>query len=115
MDKVIPEDIIKNAFTDDHSLRKPFPTSDTQKEKWTKEKLENTFATIKSWMDQLRLKLNGDKTKYITFGSRTQLWKVSSLPLIAGNDVTKMSFDVKYLGVTQHHENKESHVKLHMH
>ena len=46
----------------------------------------------------MRLKLNADKTKYITFGSRIQLQKVSSSPLIAGNDVIQMSSDVKYLG-----------------
>ena len=70
MDKVIPEDIIINGFTNDHSLRKSFPASDRQKEKCTKEKLKATFATIKSWMDQMRLKLNADKTEYITFGSQ---------------------------------------------
>ena len=45
-----------------------------------------------------RLKLNADKTEYITFGSRSQLWKVSSSPQMAGNDVIQMSSDVKYLG-----------------
>ena len=58
IDKVVPEDIIINGFADDHSLRKSFPASDTQKEKCNKEKLEATFGTIKSLMDQMRLKLN---------------------------------------------------------
>ena len=79
-------------------LRKSFPASDTQKEKCTKEKLETTFATIKSWIEQMRLNLNANKTEYITFGSRIQLQKVSSSPLIAGNDVIQKSSDVKYLG-----------------
>ena len=48
IDKVIPEGIIRNRFADDHLLRKSFPASDTQKEKYTKEKLETTFMTIKS-------------------------------------------------------------------
>ena len=98
IDKVVPEDIIIEGFPDDLSLRKSFPALDTQKEKHTKEKLEATFATIKSWIDQMRLKLNADKTEYITFGSRIQLQKVSSSPLITGNDVIQMSSNVKYLG-----------------
>ena len=110
---------------DDHLLRKSFPASDTQKEMCTKEKLENKFATIKSWRGQMRLKLNADKTKYITSGSRIQLHKVSSSPLTAGNDVIQMSSNIKYLErntgqkaqlqQTHHHKNKESHVKLHTH
>ena len=80
-----------NGFVDDHSLRKSFPTSDTQKEMCTKEKLTNTFAMIKSWM---RLKLNADKTEYITFSYRIQLKKVCSSPLIAGNVVIQMSSNV---------------------
>ena len=98
IDKVVPQDILINGFTDDHSLRKLFPASDTQNEKCTNEKLEATFATIKSLIDQMRLKFNSNKTKYTTFGSRIQLQKVSSSPLIAGNDVIQMNSDVKYLG-----------------
>ena len=98
IEKVVPENIIINGFADDHLLRKSFPVCVTQKEKCTKEKLENTFATIKSWMDQMKLKLNADKTKYITFGSRIQLQEVSRSPLIAGNDVIQISSDVKYIG-----------------
>ena len=71
-DKVVLEDIIINEFANDHSLRKSFPASDRQKEKCTKEKLKATFAKTKSWMDQMRLKLNTNTTEYITFGSRGQ-------------------------------------------
>ena len=87
-----------NGFADDHPLRKSFLASDRQNEKCTKEKLEATFATIVPKMDQIRLTLNADKTEYITFGSRIQLQKVSSLPLIASNDLIQMNSDVKYLG-----------------
>ena len=73
LDKIIPEDIIINRFADDHSLRKSFPGSDTKKEKCTKEKLKATFVTIKSWMDQMRLTLNADKTEYIIFDSAAEI------------------------------------------
>ena len=111
IDKVIPEDIIINEFVDDHLLRKSFPASDTQKEMCTKEKPENKFATIKSWRGQMRLKLNADKTKYITSGSRIQLHKVSSSPLTAGNDVIQMSSNIKYLrGILDKKLNFNKHI-----
>ena len=98
IDKVVPDDFNIKRFTDDHSLKKSLPALGRPKEKCIKEKLEDTFATIKSWMDQMKLKLNADKTEYITFGSRIQLQKVFSSPLIAGNNLIQMSSDVKYLG-----------------
>ena len=58
IDKVIPEDIIINGFVNDHSLRKSFPASDRRRKKSTKERFEATFATIKSWMDQMRVASN---------------------------------------------------------
>ena len=72
----------------------------------------------------MRLKLNGHKTEYITFGCRIQLQKVPISSPIAGNDVIQMSTDVKYLGGILGNNlnfNKQitmkidSHVKLHMH
>ena len=75
IDKVVPEDIMINGFADDHLLRKSFNAYDTKEGKHTKEKLESTIATIKSWMDKMRLKLNAEKTEYMAFGSRTQLKK----------------------------------------
>ena len=81
------------------------------RKKCRKERPEAIFATIKSWMDQMRLKLNAKKTEYITFDSRIQLEKVSSSPLIAGNDLIQMSSDVKYLGaILEHKLNFNKHV-----
>ena len=97
IDKVVPEDIVINGFADYHSLRKSFPAYDTKEEKCPKEMLEATIAPIKSWMDQMRLKLNADKTEYITFGSRDQL-KICKLLLTICNDTIQMTSDVKYLG-----------------
>ena len=78
-----------------------------------KEKLKATFATVKSWMDQMRLKLNANKTECITFGSRIQLQKVSSSPLIADNDVTQMSSNIKYLeGILDNKLNFNKHITM---
>ena len=48
-------------------------------------------------MDTVRLRLNTNKMEYITFGSKTQLWKISKTPLIISNHVIQMSPDIKYL------------------
>ena len=54
----------------------------------------------------------------MAFGFRAQQKKVSRSPLTTCNDVIQMSLDVKHHAQhqqTHHHENKKSHVKLHMH
>ena len=74
-------------------------------------------------MDTMRLRLNTNKTEYITFGSRAQLQKISTTPLTTGKDIIQMAPDIKYLGGTldselffnkDNHEDKESNVKFHM-
>ena len=61
IDKAVPEDIMINGFANDHLLRKSFNVYDIKEEKHTKEKLNATIATIKSWMDKMRLKQNAEK------------------------------------------------------
>ena len=69
IDKIVLADIAINRFANDHSLRKSFPASDLGKQKSTQRKPDHNVAVIKSWMDMMRLRLNTDKTEYITFGS----------------------------------------------
>ena len=92
----MPADITISGFTDDHSLRKSFPASDLRQQNSMQRKLEHTLAVIKSWMDTMRLRLNTNKTEYITFGSKAQLQKMPKQPLTTGNDTIQMSSDVKY-------------------
>ena len=94
------KDIMISGFTDDHSLRMSSPASDLGKQNSMQRKLEHTLAVIKSWMDTMRLRLNTNKTEYITFGSKTQLQKIPKQPLTTGNHTMQMSSDVKYLGET---------------
>ena len=96
----MPAGITINGFTDDHSLRKSFPASDLRKQNSIQRKLEQTLSVIKSWMDTMRLRLNTNKTEYITFGSKAQLQKIPKKPLTTGNHTIQMSSDVKYLGGT---------------
>ena len=92
------EDIIVDAFTDNHSLGKSFPASDLKKQKSMQRKLEHTLAVIKSWMDTLRLRLNTTKMEYITFGSKAQLQKIYKTPLTTCNHVTQMTPNIRHLG-----------------
>ena len=115
IDKVVLQDIIVNGFTDNHSLRKPFPASDLKKQKCAQIKLEHTLAAIKFWMDTMRLKLNTSKMEYITFSSKAQLWKISKRPLTTGSHVIQMTPDVKYLRGTLDSElniNKDITMKI---
>ena len=115
LNKVVPKDIIVNGFADDHSLRKSFPASDLKKQKSTQTKLEHNLAGIKSRMDTMRLRLNTNKTEYITFGSRAQLLKISTTPLTTFNDRIQITHDVKYLGGTLDSElkfNKDITMKI---
>ena len=98
IDKIVSADITINGFADDHSLRKSFQASDLGKQNSMQRKLEHTLAVIKSWMDTMRLRLNTNKTEYITFGSKAQLWKIPKQPLTTGNHTIQMSSDVEYLG-----------------
>ena len=41
-------------------------------------KLEDAMVQTKGWMDQMRLKMNFDKTEFIKFGTPQQLKKCTS-------------------------------------
>ena len=94
------EDIIVNGFGDDNSIRKSFTASDLKKQKSTQRKLDYTLTAIKSQMDTIRLRLNTKKMEYMTFGTKAQLWKISTAPLTTVNDIIQMTPDIKYLGGT---------------
>ena len=69
----IPSPMMLSGFADDHSLRKSFPAKCHTSEEYTINTMENTLTTMADWMASVWLKLNGDKTKFIMFGSRQML------------------------------------------
>ena len=95
---IIPDTISINGFADNHSIRKKYKASNRNKEIRIKEELETTVPNIKNWMDTMHLKLNSDKTEYITFGLRQQLQKLKSTPLNANCDHVNLRKVVTYLG-----------------
>ena len=63
-----------------------------------KKDLEKNLDSIGHWMDQIRLKLNPDKTELISFGGRAQLKRGIITSIEVGDATVNASTDVKYLG-----------------
>ncbi len=77
------------------------------------QQIEDCIKDIRAWMAINYLKLNDDKTEFLTIGSRQQLLKVpSDLCLSIGQDVVKRSLSARNLGVIfQSSMSLEEHVK----
>ena len=89
-----------NGFADDHSVRRAFKPSrlDHKDELETITIKEQSMLEIKSWMDQVRLKMNESKTKFIYFGWPSQLDKCIKTSInINGEEIARANI-TKYLG-----------------
>ena len=94
---VQPSGLELNGFADNNSIRTTFRPSklDHREEQATIDKIEATMLEVKSWMDQVHLKLNEAKTEFMYFGWPSQLGKcaVSTIDIngenIARSEVTK--------------------------
>ena len=75
---VVNKDIAIQGFADDHSFRTQFNPNSRQDKGRAIALLEQTFAATKIWMDNMRLKLNPDKTEFILLGNHVQLAKCST-------------------------------------
>ena len=77
---VWPSGLELNEFADDHSVHTTFKPSklDHKEELDTITSIESTMLDIKSWMDQVHLKLNEAKTEFIYFGWPSQLEKCTT-------------------------------------
>ena len=98
IEKAMPSHITVNGFSKDHSIKKTYEGLDRQQEISMMQELELTFNDFKTWMDQMRLKYNTDKTEYLQLGSQKQLEKIVKEPLVAGSDLIQISNVVRYLG-----------------
>ena len=89
-----------NGFADDHSVRRAFKPSklDHKDELETIAIIEQSMLEIKSWMDQVRLKMNESKTEFIYFGWPSQLDKCIKTSInINGEEIVRANI-TKYLG-----------------
>ena len=88
------------VFTDDHSIRKSFIADSRDQENQSISMLMDTVTTIASWMNTIQLKLNPDKTEFISFIYRSQLAKCTTNFISISDSTIPRSLSVKYLGVT---------------
>ena len=97
---VQPSGLEFNEFADDHSVCTTFKPSklDHKEELDTIATIESTMLDIKSWMDQVRLKLNKAKTEFIYFCWPSQLGKCTTTTIDVNEETTTRSSITKYLG-----------------
>ena len=89
-----------NGFADDHSVRRMFKPKKLghKDELETIAIIEESMLDIKSWMDQVRLKMNESKTEFIYFGWPSQLDKCITQHInVNGEHIGKAEI-TKYLG-----------------
>ena len=97
LNDVVPLDLHLSAFTDDHSIRKEFKADDRSAELQTKNEVEECAIDVRSWMDQVRLKMHSAKTEFIYFGSRVQLSKCVVTHLNVNGELVERATLIKYL------------------
>ena len=78
-----------NAFADNHSLNHAFKANNRGQAAETMNCLEQCVLNVNGWMNQNRLKMNSEKTKFILFGSLQHLHKVSIKSINVCGDLTK--------------------------
>ena len=61
--------------------------------------LEKCATDLKVWMNENRLKMNNNKTKFILFGSKPQLDKCKTKTLNVDNSEIKLAEKIKYRSV----------------
>ena len=89
-----------NGFADDCSVHTTFKPSelDHKEELDTTAIIESIMLDIKSWMDQVCLKLNEAKTEFIYFGWPSQLGKCATTIIDVNGETITRSNVTKYLG-----------------
>ena len=89
-----------NGFADNHSVRRMFKPSKLghKEELETIAIIEKSMLDIKSWMDQVRLKMNESKTEFIYFGWPSQLDKCTINHINVNGEQVARTNITKYLG-----------------
>ena len=95
---IIPSDLHLSGFAGDHCVRKEFRANDRNPELQTKEEIEVCMVNIRSWMDQVRLKMNSAKTEFIYFRSKEQISKCVVTHLNVNDEIVETAAFIKYLG-----------------
>ena len=101
LDEIVDNNKLElNGFADDHSVRRMcMPSKIGHKDELeTIAIIEKSMLDIKSWMDQVRLKMNDSKTKFIYFGWPSQLDKCITNHINVNREQIAKTYTTKYLG-----------------
>ena len=91
--------ILYHFFADDSQIYKSFPAVSTVCQQTAISALEQCIANIASWMFSNRLKLNMEKTEFITFDTRQQLDNLLFSDINVCGNTIRASSSVRNLGV----------------
>ena len=83
--------ILYHMFADDSHLYNKLNPKCPESQRNATAKLEHCLNQFSDWMTANRLKLNGNKTEYIQFGTKAQLSKIPSHEINVANDTIKAS------------------------
>ena len=97
---ILPPDLNIYAYADDHNFSDCYyPDKEGKNELECVTKMQNFLGEVGDWMNKNRLKMNPDKTEFITFGShQLQQRNCISNINVLGTSVLKALF-VRFLGV----------------
>ena len=89
-----------HGFADDNVMKTSFSITDNNSnELSTISDLEECISKVKEWMNHNRLKMNGEKTEFILYGSRQQLKKSVTNNINVTGEVVDRTHCIKYLDV----------------
>ena len=95
IEDTVPKCVNLIGCADNHSLCKSFKASNHNQESETSLTLQNTVSSIATWMSEMRLKLNCDKTQLILIGNQRQLDKCTTTNLQLDGNLINVSNYVK--------------------
>ena len=81
MQEVVNPPLTLHGFANDHVVGNKFKPGEWNEEERCMHELEECAANLKVWMNEIRLKMNSDKTEFVLFGLRSQLNKCKTKAL----------------------------------
>ena len=87
-----------NGFAVDHTFHNSYQAGNISAEINSIRILENSLCSINDWMGQNKLQMNPSKTKFISFGSKTMIKRITRTNITVCDDTISCSSCIKLLG-----------------
>ena len=85
---IMQDSLNLNGYADDHALNHPFNPNDRNDKKDTVQQMEMCMTNVKTWIYEVRLKLNSSKTEFVYFANKTQISKCTSTRITVNKKFT---------------------------